>query len=459
MTVEEQNLGPATTLCGSPTTAVHPILFSNGNGATSHRVITHRTALYIDFDNFFGQLMKVDPDVALQIATDPAQWLEYLQDPTLGGQPHRWLSLRCYMNSTGSLPDPDHPDRRIYFSNYRPFFVRAGFKVIDCAQLTHFGKNAADIQIVVDIMQALQRESNMSTMGYAPPIDEFLIASSDSDFTPLLHVLREADKCTTVISVGNISKAYESLADNVIDSEDVQYMMSGHVQRSTSLRLEQYNDLFEKFKTFIAAAYQHAPKPLNMAQLASQAIQEFGDDLSDSDWFGTGKFQAAVKKVQLPHIEFSKLYLWDTTRHSDPPDIDQKLPSFPPDIDLFYKVTNIPRISHEDWIRAYGYVADCLKERAKNGLPFNMTEITRAARDLSKNSANEKEETPLSRQVFNHIVSACYHTHLDLSRLPVPSIKEISQAVEDNFISRISNNPDIDPYAVRAWLHNDTEAA
>lgn len=37
-----------------------------------------RAALYLDFDNVFGGLLKLDPDVAIQFAENPGSWLTRL---------------------------------------------------------------------------------------------------------------------------------------------------------------------------------------------------------------------------------------------------------------------------------------------------------------------------------------------------------------------------------------------
>ena len=63
-------------------------------------------------------------------------------------------------------------------------------KVIECFSLTN-RKNAADIRIVIDILQSLSRPTRY---------DEFIIASSDSDFTPLLQCLRANGHRTIILS-------------------------------------------------------------------------------------------------------------------------------------------------------------------------------------------------------------------------------------------------------------------
>ena len=38
-----------------------------------------KSALYIDFDNFFGGLLSVDPKAALEVAQNPSVWVERLR--------------------------------------------------------------------------------------------------------------------------------------------------------------------------------------------------------------------------------------------------------------------------------------------------------------------------------------------------------------------------------------------
>lgn len=73
-------------------------------------------------------------------------------------------------------------------------------------------KNGADIRIAVKVMTALRAETRY---------DEFVLASGDADFRPLLQVLRAHDRRVTVISTGSSTAAYEALADQLLDEQDV----------------------------------------------------------------------------------------------------------------------------------------------------------------------------------------------------------------------------------------------
>ena len=132
-----------------------------------------RAALYVDFDNVFSGLLKLDPAAAMAFVDDPASWLQRLSTSLTVDGPRSWRVLRCYLNSAGSVADPRGGEERLLFSGLRSSFLRAGFEVVDCPSFFSGSKNAADIRIVLDAMDALHGPT---------PYDEFVIASADADF-------------------------------------------------------------------------------------------------------------------------------------------------------------------------------------------------------------------------------------------------------------------------------------
>lgn len=164
-----------------------------------------RSALFVDFDNVYIGLDQEDQQAARAFADEPSEWLAWMQRLMAlpaGITDHEVrrsiLLRRCYLS----------PRR---FGRHRPSFTRAGFDVVDCPALTTRGKNSADIRMVIDIIDALNHETHF---------DEFIILSSDSDFTPVLSRLRAHDRRTTILTVGNISGAYRGACDLMIGSED-----------------------------------------------------------------------------------------------------------------------------------------------------------------------------------------------------------------------------------------------
>jgi len=161
-------------------------------------------ALFVDFDNVYLTLQEYDRDAATAFAADPGRWLAWLEQqiprmhPTFQGRHCRLLVRRCYLNPSS-------------FWEKRPFFIRSGFEVVDCPPLTNRGKTAADIQIVMDVLDTLQAPTHY---------DVFVILSADADFTPVLLRLRQHGRFTAMLAVGMVSPAYRAASDLVITQDD-----------------------------------------------------------------------------------------------------------------------------------------------------------------------------------------------------------------------------------------------
>ncbi|WP_426595055.1 NYN domain-containing protein [Cellulomonas sp. McL0617] len=160
-----------------------------------------RTALFVDFDNVYIGLQRLDPTAAEAFATDPAHWLSELESGTdsEGDFTRKFLIRACYLN----------PSR---FANFRPNFTRAGFQVVDCPSLTQQGKSSADINLVLDAVDALAAPTRY---------EEFVIVSADADFTPLALRCRAADRRVTIMTASPAAAAYRAVADHVITADDL----------------------------------------------------------------------------------------------------------------------------------------------------------------------------------------------------------------------------------------------
>lgn len=166
-----------------------------------------RTALFVDFDNIYLGLHRVDPEAAEVFATEPTRWMAWLERgfsgkgtgvPADAFRPSRAVLVRkCYLNPKT-------------FHKYRPYFTRAAFEVVDCPPLTSQGKTSSDIRMVMDILDSL---------GHPTHFDEFAIMSGDADFTPVLMRLRAYDRRTTVVAVGYAASAYIAACDRLITED------------------------------------------------------------------------------------------------------------------------------------------------------------------------------------------------------------------------------------------------
>ena len=164
-----------------------------------------KTALFVDFDNIYVGLDKIDPEAAQSFATYPARWLSWIEqgmpsrENGAGAQTQQRAILirRCYLNPK-------------LFYNFRPYFTRSAFSVVDCPPITQRGKNSTDIQMVMDILDL---------MTHPTRFDEFIILSGDSDFTPVLLRLRAHDRRTAILTIGPIAPAYRAASDLVVSSD------------------------------------------------------------------------------------------------------------------------------------------------------------------------------------------------------------------------------------------------
>ena len=99
------------------------------------------------------------------------------------------------------------------YGKYRRAFHDASIELFDIPRSTRSGKNAADIQMVVDAMELCYAKDH---------IDVFVLATGDSDFSPLVSKLRENDKYVIGFGVKNsVSPLLISNCDEFIFYEDV----------------------------------------------------------------------------------------------------------------------------------------------------------------------------------------------------------------------------------------------
>ncbi len=159
-----------------------------------------RSALYVDFDNIYSGLYEEDPDAARAFANSPTTWSGRLRQRQVDPADEReFLIRRCYLNPRGSHPS----EPSVSYGTYRDRFTRAGFEVIDCPSLTSNNKNAADIRVALDIFELVLRGT---------VVEEFVIATADSDITPLLYRLSAHGKRSFLISASRVAAACSSAA-------------------------------------------------------------------------------------------------------------------------------------------------------------------------------------------------------------------------------------------------------
>lgn len=293
------------------------------------------SVLYVDFDNIYTRLSELEPSLARTFATNPQRWMRWLEGHALrmmygDGVRRRILKRICYLNP-------------LKYQEFRPYFIRSAFQVVDCPPLTNYGKTSADIHLVMDCMDALSHTTHF---------DEFIILSGDADFTPLLLRIQEYARRSLVLSVGFTSPAYaaacswriredwflsQALEENRDDDErpsadnrangngnsyprasnhdresgdNANSGKSGGIQLPASKRI----NLVEAIKQL--AEESQVPVPLPSV---SQVLQsELG---APANWYGAGTLRDLLEELDLSPLVFSPSghgYVYNPARHTAP---------------------------------------------------------------------------------------------------------------------------------------------
>lgn len=283
------------------------------------------SALFVDFDNIYSRLLEQDPSLARTFATNPQRWLRWLEGHALrmiygDGVRRRVLKRVCYLNP-------------VRYQEFRPYFIRSAFQVVDCPPVTGQGKTSADIQLVIDCMDAL---------AHVTRFDELIILSGDADFTPLLLRIQEHARRSLVLSVGYTSPAYaaacswriredwflaQALEDPREDGEgEIKHQdpredkhprpheRMEHGRSAVSINLPAFKRirLVEAIKQLVSES--SVPIPLPSVAQVLQREQE-----ATPDWFGAGTLRDLLGALDLAPIAFSPSgqgYVFDPERHA-----------------------------------------------------------------------------------------------------------------------------------------------
>jgi uncharacterized LabA/DUF88 family protein len=163
----------------SPTPAAPPSQVNVTAAPPSRLAVEQRLAVFIDFENIAlgvrdSQYKKFDIHLVLQRLIEKG----------------RIVFKKAYADWTR-------------YAEYKRAFHEAAIELIDIPQRNYTGKNSADIRMVVDAMDLSASKSHITT---------FVVCSGDSDFSPLVSKLKEADKI--VIGVGVKNSTSELLITN-----------------------------------------------------------------------------------------------------------------------------------------------------------------------------------------------------------------------------------------------------
>jgi len=455
-----------------------------------------RSALFVDFDNVYIGLARLDPAAAEAFATDPGHWLSELgQGSDVDGDlTRRFLVRACYLNPS-------------VYSRFRPNFTRAGFQVVDCPSLTQQGKSSADINLVLDAVDALA-----ATTRY----DEFVIVSADADFTPLAQRCRADDRRVTIITASPAASAYRSVADTVIGADALADLVT---QTASTLEAEPTVEPVEaadpvepqgrpvatepeaaapeaavaaqrgsrratrpatttkdapvdeappaaaprattkarvadrvvdeaeaRARRAVRRAVRTADAPLPLGA-AAQVAQSADPSLAASQWAGTGGFTAWLSRA-LPDLDVSTRppgHVWDPQRFGEADLPGAVADTAPNELQRqVIAVTDTPGLSQAQYRVLLQTLASDVAAH-----PFDRVATSRRVHEACQQSGAK-----VGRSTVNFVISGVLYTGLSLDAKPTP--EQVARAWSDNVIGlcrgarmELTNG---DAAAIRAWV-------
>jgi uncharacterized protein (TIGR00288 family) len=190
------------------------------------------------------------------------------------------------------------------YKDYKRPFHEQGIELIDIPRKHYSGKNSADIKLVVDAMELAASKEHVNL---------FVIASGDSDFSPLVSKLKENDKY--VIGVG-VKKSTSALLAGNCD----EFIYYEDLVRHTRQKSVPSSDLSEKkrqcFELLLDAieALQREDKEVLWGSMVKQTMKRKQPAFNES-YYGYNSFSklledaAKNKLIEISHDAKSRSYI------------------------------------------------------------------------------------------------------------------------------------------------------
>ncbi|MEJ5895595.1 NYN domain-containing protein [Aquabacterium sp. G14] len=253
-----------------------------------------KSALFVDFDNVYSGLRRLDVAYAEAFASDPLRWLNWvttqLAMPLAPEAPvqRRILVRRCYLNP-------------VMYQRFRFGFSKAGFEITDCPPMTSAGKTSTDIHMVLDMVDVLQSPTHY---------DEFIVFSADADFTPVLRKLRRDDRRTTIFAAGATSASYDASSDLIIDPDAfVSEALGFGDEEMTPTAPPDFESLLSQAEALIWSVMDKSSEPIMLPAL-TRILATQVPGLTDSRWAGRGTFTGFLRDLTLDPLRIDRENNW-----------------------------------------------------------------------------------------------------------------------------------------------------
>lgn len=281
---------------------------------------TMLSAVFVDYDNIYLSLRRKNERAAKRFAKNTHKWIAAIQsgelirpvNPSEPVSPRRLVMNRCYGNPVPRKNQSDNATDMNSFPFVRNHFIRSGFEIIDCPPLTAQLKNSSDIKMVMDLRDFLTHDTYFH---------EFIILSSDADFTPVLHRLRAHGRRTIIFSNDNAAAAYTALADGAVPETDlIEFLLDSEiVEEPSETQIPGESGMIRSaIVEEVVKMVREAPAPLPLETLAERTTRLLGHDkTTGSNWGGVGGFLELLKSDLPDNVRLtdsSPYYAYDVRR-------------------------------------------------------------------------------------------------------------------------------------------------
>lgn len=172
------------------------------------------------------------------------------------------------------------------YEEYKRELHEAAIELIEIPARAYSGKNSADIRLAVDAMDMCWSKEH---------IDSFVVASGDSDFSPLVSKLKENDKY--VIGVGVKSSSSDLLIDNCDEFIFYEDLLRG-VERAPAVNTKDKKQA-EAFRLLIDSikALMRENKEILWGSMVKQTMQRKKPTFNE-EYYGYSTFSDLLEDAQ-----------------------------------------------------------------------------------------------------------------------------------------------------------------
>lgn len=278
---------------------------------------SYLSAVFVDYDNIYLSLKRKNDEAAKRFAKNAYRLIEAIVSGALihsknasnAPAQRRVVMSRCYGNPVPRRNQSDNSTDMNSFPFVRHHFLRGGFEIIDCPPLTAQLKNSADIRMVMDIRDFLTHDTHF---------DEFVILSSDADFTPLLHRLRAHARHTIIYANDHTAQPYHALSDGEVrEAELIALLMEGvavdaspvvpEVEQQPVPQTPGHQKIRAEIVEEVVRAVLESSAPQPLEALAERAIRSLGhQNTVATEWGGAGSFRDLLLEDLPPNVRLTE---------------------------------------------------------------------------------------------------------------------------------------------------------